>query len=50
MGEAKFTLQRVKGMGITNWSQLFKTNLLLDPKVIGKTGAPVIPANCNDPD
>ena len=41
--------QRVKGMGITNRSQLFSTILFLDPKVIGKTGAPVIPANWTDP-
>jgi hypothetical protein len=50
IGEEKLRAQRVKGGGITNRSQLFKTILFLDPKVMAKTGAPVIPANCNDPD
>ena len=39
----------VKGRGIANWSQLFKTTLFLVPKVMGKMGAPVIPASCTDP-
>ena len=49
MGEEKFKVQRVKGRGIANWSQLFKITLFLAPKVMGKIGAPVIPANCTDP-
>ena len=50
IGNEKLMTQRVKGQGITNRSQLFKTVLFLAPKVMGKMGAPVIPANCTDPD
>ena len=50
MGDEKLRMQRVKGMGMTNRSQLFRTILFLDPKVMAKIGAPVIPANCIDPD
>ncbi|SVE19940.1 uncharacterized protein METZ01_LOCUS472794, partial [marine metagenome] len=32
MGEEKLRVQRVKGRGMTNWSQLFKTTLFLAPK------------------
>ena len=49
MGEEKLRVQRVKGRGMTNLSQLFKTTLFLAPKVMGKMGAPVIPASCTDP-
>jgi hypothetical protein len=49
MGEEKLRVQRVKGRGMTNLSQLFKTTLFLVPKVMGKMGAPVIPASCTDP-
>ena len=49
IGDEKLRLQRVKGRGMTNRSQLFKTTLFFAPKVMGKSGAPVIPASCTDP-
>ena len=43
-------LQRVKGRGRINLSQVFKATLFFAEKVIGNNGNLVIAANCKEPD
>ena len=43
-------LQRVKGRGRINLSQVFKATLFFAEKVIGNKGNLVIPASCTEPD